>query len=142
MEKENNSLDKLALSLENPLYEIAERLRKEGYAIAGYMGVKQKKPSANMIGILKERKPLEKRFFVFKYHQHQRAFHLGTIWLNNPEIGASEDKKWVLKIYGKDYQAKLTKIIEKVSSPYGIEVEVILSRKTPKRETYLFELGD
>ena len=141
MEK-GESLEEIFDCFQNPLYRIAEELRGEGYSIAGHMGVKQKKPSANMIGILKERKPLEKRFFVFKYHQHQRAFHLGTIWLNNPEIGASEDKKWVLKIYGKDYQAKLTKIIEKVSSPYGIEVEVILSRKTPKRETYLFELGD
>jgi hypothetical protein len=144
MEKENDSSCIDTDSLENPVYRIAEGLKEEGYAPAGRLGIKQNEPNRldpNMVGILKERKAIEKSFFGFKYNQPQRAFHLGTIWINDEDKGAKEDKKWILEVCGKKYESKLTELVEKLALPYNVQVETILSRKTPKLETYLSDIG-
>jgi hypothetical protein len=143
MEQNISSLNELLSFWENPVYKIAEGLRKEGYEVAGHMGVKvpeQKQPPCNMVGILKERDPIQKSFFGIKYNKSRRAFHLGTIWINNEEKGAIEDEKWILEVCGEKYKSKLTELVEKIALPYNVQVETILSRKTPMRETYLSDL--
>ena len=141
MEKENrNSLCDLISPYENPAYIIAEELRGEGYAIAGHLGVKQKFPSPGFVGILKERKPIQKNFYGIKYNKSQRALHLGTIWMNNREKEATENKNWVLEVYGEKYLPRLTKIVEKISAPYNVKIEVKLLSKEPKEEHYLSDL--
>ena len=100
MKEKKGSLDKLISSFESPVYKIAEGLREEGYKIAGHMGVKQKNSTHNMVGILKEREPIQKSFLGIKYNANQKAFLLGTLWINNEERNADEDSKWVLEVYG------------------------------------------
>jgi len=137
---EEISLDRKVVSFENPAYGVAQKVREEGYEIAGHMGIKQKRPTHNMVGILKEREPFKKKMYGIKWKFNPRAFHLGTIWINHYERGAKEDKKWIMEVYGKKYLPKLTELAEKLSSDYNVEVEVKLAGNFPRRQTYLSDL--
>lgn len=124
--------------IENPLYFLAEKLKEKGYDISGHatIRVKEKLPS-NFIGILKDREPLQRNFFGIKYNKTKRALHLGTLWTNNIEKGAYEDKNWVMEFYGKKDFQKLKKVIKDISSEYNVKVEFNLKSNIPKREGYL-----
>jgi hypothetical protein len=141
MEEENDSkLTEMVNSFDNPVHGLANGLRQEGYDIAGRSKVRQKNPDPNMINILEDRNPVQGSFLGIKYNKMQRALHIGTIWLNDKENGAIEDKKWVLKVNGSKYKSKLTEVVQKLAAPYNVEVEVTLSDNKPGRETYLHEL--
>lgn len=140
MKQKNDSLDKILFSCESPVYRIAKGLRKKGYEIAGHMGVKQKKPTCNMVGILKEREPIQKNFYGIKYNQNQRALYVATLWINSEEKKAIEDKRWVLEVNDEKYKTKLTKLVEKLSLPYNVKIQVKLLND-PREETYLSEVG-
>lgn len=115
-------------------HQIAEGIKEEkGYDIAGHMGIRisQGRPSpCNMFGILKEKKPLEKRILGIKRTKPQRADLLGELW--------NEDEKFTLKIYGHDNYLEVSRLIKKHLSPYGIKPEKFVYQDK-KEESYLFD---
>ncbi|MCX6750210.1 MAG: hypothetical protein NTZ83_02030 [Candidatus Pacearchaeota archaeon] len=117
---------------ESPANGIARALKGRGYVAAGYFGIRNK-PATNLVGVLKERKPIQKTRFGFKLNKTQRAHYIGDILLNS----SGEEEQWLLKGYGKKYFPKLTEILEEISESYGAKLQVRLDRKTPKQETYL-----
>jgi hypothetical protein len=139
MEKNIGSLDEFLSFLENPVYRIAEELRKEGYEIAGHMGVKvpkEKQPPHNMVGILKDKKPLEKNICGFKYNKKQRADLLAEVWEDNTE----KDKKLIAHIYGYENFREASRLIKRLSSPYRVKI-VKLVYKDPREENYLSDIA-
>jgi hypothetical protein len=142
MKEENDSkLTRIISPFCNPIDDLAEGLREEGYVPAGRLGIANPKQlDPNMVGILKDRDPVQGSFLGIKYNKMQKALHLGTILINSKEEGAIEDKKWILKINKSKYTSKLTEVVQKLAAPYNVEVEVKLSDNKPGRETYLHEL--
>jgi hypothetical protein len=144
MKEENDSqLTNMVSSYASPVHEVAQKLREEDYDIAGRAKVRQFQPDPDMIRILKDREPIQRSLFGFKMpflYRKQRALDLGTIWINNKENGAHEDKKWILEINKSQYDQKLIEIANNLSSSYGVQLEVIKFDKKPGRETYLHEL--
>jgi hypothetical protein len=140
------SLNRIIDSDEDHLYEVAERLREEGYDIAGHMRVRRKNPSPNMIGVLKDRAPVQASFlgieniFGYKLTRQPRAFHYGRIWFDDEDKGAIKGKNWVYEANGTKEMFKINKILEDVASPHGITVQSKLYHKHPKRERYIDEL--
>lgn len=135
---ENIDLD--CIKCNSPSYSLAEKLRERGYDIAGHAGIRTKKPIHNFIGILKDRKPLQKSFFGIKYKRNQRAINLGKLWFNDEERNADENKTWVLDVYGRKHLSEVTKLINAISKPYKINIKVNLKSEHPKEETYLSDL--
>jgi hypothetical protein len=120
------------------IHQIAEGIKKEkGYDIAGHMGIRisqGKLTPYNMLGILKEKKPLEKSILgIFKYTKPQRADLLGELW--------NEDEKFILKIYGQDNYLEVSKLIKKHLSPYRIKPEKFVYQDK-REESYLFDEVD
>jgi hypothetical protein len=142
MEKNKEQLEEKVFLYQRPIYDVAEKLKKEGYSIAGHLRVRRETPTCNMIGILKDREPIQKNFLGFKYTKKQRAFHLGTVWFNRIDKNADEYKEWVFEAHGKKEMEKLTKLLEEISFTYNVRVKTNLHYNTPKREAYLHELGD
>jgi hypothetical protein len=139
MKQNISSLDEFLSFLENPTSKIAEGLRKEGYEIAGHMGLKvpsDKKPPYNMVGILKDKKPLEKNICGFKHNKKQRADLIAEVWEDNTE----KDKKLIAHIYGYDNFREASRLIKRLSSPYGIKI-VKLVYKDPREENYLSDIA-
>ena len=127
-------------SINGPSYEVAEKLRKIGYDIAGHAGIRKEKPLSSFIGILKDRNPLNKSILGIKYTKKQRAIHLGTLWFNNEKKNANEHKNWVLDVYGRKHLSKMTKLVNSLSQPYNVEVKVNLKSEYPIEENYLSDL--
>jgi hypothetical protein len=147
MKEENDSSSNYRMaSFGNPSYEVAERLREEGYDIAGHMRVRRKTPVPNMIGVLKDRELVEtnflgfKSFFGYKLTRKPRALHLGRIWFNDEDKGAIENENWVFEANGTKEMFKLTKILEDIASSYNVKITSNLYSNIPKRERYLNEL--
>lgn len=118
------------------LERVAEGISKEkGYAVAGHMGIRvpdKKTSPSNMLGILKEKEPLEKSILGFiKYHKPQRADHLGELWKDN--------NKFTLKIYGQDNYLETMELIKKYSPHEEINLEKFVYQD-PKEETYISDL--
>ena len=142
MKEDIDQLDKILSLCEDPVLSIAKELREEGYEIAGCMGVRQKTPPCNLIGILKEREPIQKDFYgILKWNKNQRALHLGTILLNCKKEKAEEGEKWVLEVYGREYLLELTEVVKRLSLPYKAKIQVKLCSDFPREENYLHELG-
>lgn len=140
--EEDESRECNGIPFNGPSYLIAEKLKEKGYDISGHGGVRLKeKTLSSFIGILKDRKPVEKRILGFKYNKKQRALHLGTLWFNNNKKDADENKNWVLEVYGKKYLPTLTKLVNSLSKPYNVQVEVKLKNEYPLEETYLSDLA-
>jgi hypothetical protein len=142
MEKDKDLIEETFYDA-NPIYTVAKRLEEEGYSIAGHMGIRREMPTCNMIGILKDRKPVEKSLLgIIKWKKNQKALHLGTVWFNHIEKDADEYERWVFEANGIKEMSKLTNILEEVSLPYKVKIQSVLYNNVPKRETYLHELGD
>ncbi|MFH0949371.1 MAG: hypothetical protein V1802_02695 [Candidatus Aenigmatarchaeota archaeon] len=120
---------------ESPAYVINRALQEKGYQIANCAGIKVDEPSHDHIGILEPRAPVSRNFLGIKWHERQRALYLGTLWLTNPAIGASEEQ-WVLEVYGRDNVPKLTELVRELSEPFHVKVEVKLEKESPKLERY------
>src|SRR4030043_129532 len=117
MEKNIGSLEEFLSFLDNPIYRIAKGVKEEGYDIAGHMGIRvpeTKQPPCNMVGILKNKKPVKKSVCGFKYNKKQRADLLAEVWEDDRE----KDKKLIAHIYGYDNFHEASRLIEKFSSPY------------------------
>lgn len=145
MKEENDSqLTHIVSHFASPVYGVAEKLRENGYDVAGRLGVRytgQNQLPPDMVGILENRRPSQVSLFGKKFDvRKRRAFYLGTIWFDNAERGAEEDKKWVLEIHGKKDMKELTNVVENIASDYNVEVQPILYRKVPSREKYIDEL--
>ena len=139
MEKQNkNSQDERISYYESPVYSIAKELRKRGYEIADSIGVRITEPEEEVIGILKDREPIKKSFLGIKWEKAQPALYVGKLWLNHPKIRARENKSWVLEVYGREYVPEMMNLIEELSSPYGVRVDVKLGSENPREETYYF----
>jgi len=145
-EETGSKLNQIIDACEGHLYEVADRLKQEGYDIAGHMRVRRKNPSPNMIGVLKDRAPVQasvlglKNIFGYQLTRQPRAFHYGRIWFNDEDKGAVYGKNWVYEANGTVEMFKITKLLEDIASPYGITVQSKLRHKAPKRERYLHEL--
>lgn len=148
-EKEGSSLNEIISSCQSPVYEVAERFREEGYDVAGHMRVRVsniKNLPKNMIGVLKDREPVQASFlglksiFGYQLTRQPRAFHYGRIWFDDEDKGAIEGKNWFFEANGTKEMFKIKRILEDIASPYGIKVQSELYHKHPKRERYLHEL--
>jgi hypothetical protein len=142
-EEKDSQLTYIVSSYAGSVHGVAEKLRKEEFDIAGRAKVRQLKPDPDMVRILKDRNLVQRSFLGFKIpflYRQQRAFDLGTIWVNNKEKGAHEDKKWVLEINKSRYDSKLTEVVKDIASSYKVELEVVPYDNKPGRETYLHEL--
>jgi hypothetical protein len=139
--KEENDLENSINRCENPIYRIAKGLREEGYEIAGHMGIKvpkEKQPPHNMVGILRKKEPIKKRFLgIIPYTEKQRHDYVGKLWTDNVEKGAIEDKKWILNIYGQDNFTEVTGLMNKFASP-DVEIDRFVY-KDKREESYLFD---
>ena len=106
---------------------------EKGYDIAGHMGIRvpeKKKHPSNMLGILKEKEPIEKVVLGIKYNQSQKADLLGELW--------KEDDKFTLKVYGQDNYLEVSRLIKKHLSPYKIKPEKVIYQDS-REESYLFK---
>ncbi len=116
------------------MHRIARGIKEEkGYDIAGHMGIRvpeEKTSPYNMFGILKDKKPLEKRILGIKYSQKQRADLLGELW--------REDDKFTLKVYGQENFLEVSKLIKKHLSPYKPKLSKIVYTDR-REESYLFD---
>lgn len=139
------SLDSIE-SFYGPAYSLAVKLRENGYEIAGHMGIKinkKKKPNRNFLGILEDRKPLQKNFLgvrYLKYNLPQRAYLLATLWFNDEKRKADENKLWILEVRRKEYLNKLTKLVNALSEPYNVKVKVKLKSDGLVEEKYLSDI--
>ena len=136
------SLDERVSYHESPAYSVAKGLRENGYEIANSSGLMQTEPNHDVIGILKGREPVQKSFSGLKWNKSQRAFYLGTLWLNNQARNAKEDKNWVLEVYGREYVSELTKLVKNLSEPNEVKVQVRLESEIPRVEVYDSDYGD
>ncbi len=123
--------------IESPVYEIAEIATKNGYLIANANGVRVEEPDPHVVGILKPRDSVPRKFLPFLYHK-EKALHLGTLWVNSESKGASPDEKWVLHAYGRDSVEELTsfteKLIGELSEPGDIHIDIHLGSETQREE--------
>ena len=55
------------------------------------------------------------------------------MYLNNVDIGALVDNKWILSVYGRDNVQKLTNIVKKFVKS-NVKLEVRLESEEPKIE--------
>jgi hypothetical protein len=140
-----SSLKNMSSLFYGPAHNITDKLREEGYEISGHSRVKIKYPkysSSSFMGILKDKEPIQKNLLgILKWKKKQRAYHIGTLWLNHEGKKAKEDKKWVLEVYGKKYSSGLLKIVKELSEFYEVKLEINLASDTPREEVYLHEIG-
>jgi hypothetical protein len=130
-EQNITSLNDYLSFLESPIHRIAKEVMEEGYDIAGHMGIrvseKNKHPS-NMIGILKNKDPLEKRILGIKFNQKQRAELIGELWNNND--------KFTLKVYGQDNYLEVCRLVKKHLSAYNIKPKKVIYQDS-REESYI-----
>ena len=123
-------------------YVLAKSLRQIGYEIADPLGMRLSDPRYDVIGILKPREPLQKSFLKIKYKEDQRALFIGTLWLNNLSRGVTENKKWILEVYGRDNVRELTDLVREFSEPCGVEVDVNLTQEHSALEKFYSDYSD
>jgi hypothetical protein len=125
-----------------PSYSIADKLKENGYEISGHGGIKREYPLYSFMGILRNKKSIQKKFCGIKWNKVQRADNLGKLWLNNSEKNAEENKSWTLEVYGKEHESNLVNVIKGVSDSYNVNLHVCIRRETPKKEVYLYDLAN
>jgi hypothetical protein len=119
--------------------EIVNALRGEGYKIANCMGFEELPADKTHAGILKPRKPAERKIFFGWVKRKTGALFIGVLWLNNEARGAEVDKQWILEVHGKDYAEELTKLVNRIAEPYKVDVVVNLESDQPRLERFYSE---
>jgi hypothetical protein len=137
--KSENQLEDIASSFYGTSYKVAKGLREQGYEIAGHGRIRRENPLTNFIGILKETEPIQKSFLGIKYNKKQKALLVGKLWLNHEGREASEEKEWLLEIYGKKYLPKLKKIVTGFSNNCDVNLRVKLEKNKPLEEKSVFD---
>ena len=66
----------------------------------------------------------------------QRASFIGELWLDNEEMGAEYDNKWVLDVYGKENIPKLKELMIKIADKYDVPISIKLAREKPLLERF------
>ena len=84
---------------ESPIYNIVNSLVNKGYRITNAFGLLVDELDNKCVGILEPRESV-RSFLGIKIKQ--RGLHLSNLWLNEPSLGAEEDKKWVMCVYGRE----------------------------------------
>ncbi len=142
MKNKRESLDKLIHHCINPVDGIAYELRKEGFDIAGHLGVRARKgkPARAMLGILKNQEPVEKKFLGFSKNVKSKAHLIGEIWFNKDSKYSTPEGEPILMVYGKEYLPVLKNLFRGFSHKYNVYPKLQLMSDTPRQETYLHEV--
>ena len=131
----NESFDGNATYIESPAFEISKALRNLGYNTTNtcsfYKSDNQNYEDSGEIGIF-EPKEKPKGFLNF-LKSKKRDLYVGSLYLNNVDIGALVDNKWILSVYGRDNVQKLTNIVKKFVKS-NVKLEVRLESEEPKIE--------
>ena len=131
----NESFDGNTTYIESPAFEISKALRNLGYNTTNtcslYKSDNQNYEDSGEIGIF-EPKEKPKGFLNF-LKSKKRDLYVGSLYLNNVDIGALVDNKWILSVYGRDNVQKLTNIVKKFVKS-NVKLEVRLESEEPKIE--------
>lgn len=119
---------------EDPVKIAAEKFQKKGYVIANCAGIREpnnyKLIRDGSVGILDPRNRVR-----------GRTAHIGTLWFEDGKRGAIKDKNWVLEVYGRQYVSQLTELVEEISEPSGLSVQVKLREEEARPECLTSDLG-
>lgn len=99
-------------------FAILRQLRDRGFVPCSRRGLGP--PFRNWIGILKPQPPVTKRFLFLQWRSPQRPAFLAVLWLNNRFRGASEDKRWVVEVYGRENVSPMTDLFSEIARSCGV----------------------
>lgn len=123
-----------------PAYSVSNKIKQEGFDIAGHGKVRIKSPLSSFIGILEDKEPIKKTFLGIHYNKTPKAEYLGTLWFNNSKKGANEYTTWILNVNGRKNLSKMAKIGNMLSKEYNIPIKVNVGTEYPVEENYVSDL--
>lgn len=119
---------------EAPLLIVARLLREQGFDLAdcaGFALAQEGIRAGNSLGIL-QREQAKKFLGIIPVRPRRK--HIGTIWFR--ENGANS-KKWILKVFGRDFVPVLQPVAMAIQQTCHITVVVKLVSESPQEEIFL-----
>lgn len=116
--------------------KIVNELKGKGYKIANCIGIAELPADKTHVGILKSRKPTERKILSGLLKFRKRALFIGVLWLNNKARGAEVDKRWILEVYGKEDVEELTEVVKRIAEHYNVDIVINLESDRPRLERF------
>ncbi|MBI5397931.1 hypothetical protein HZB03_00575 [Candidatus Woesearchaeota archaeon] len=98
-----------------PSIVLADKLEQEGYAVADASGKPTPWPDHDLVEVLQ---PQSVEFLGIEFFL--KAHIVGRYYLNNEDLRAQCDSRWVLEVYGRANMLKLQRIGREVGYSYGV----------------------
>lgn len=134
----NKSDPLISLSPAETSYNIAKALQDEGYRTRGIRVSDPEKAGYSGLGILAVAyfpdSAINTVLGKVGIKRSQRAYNLGTLWIQDEEKGAKHDETWVLESNGIDNTARLSAILSPLSEQSNVSLEVKLDLSPGKIE--------
>ncbi len=137
------TIDNLVTFEEPDALRVADTLIEKGYVIASQYGNRVSEPSHDAIGILKPQKSLDEtvvktglfgRKREVKIKHEKIASFPGTLYFSNERLGAGDEIKWVLNVYGRENKDEMVKLAKELTKLYKVPITVKIETLYPKSE--------
>ncbi|PIR86507.1 hypothetical protein COU13_00515 [Candidatus Kaiserbacteria bacterium CG10_big_fil_rev_8_21_14_0_10_43_70] len=118
--------------------KVGRFLLSKGYDLASCTGLASNSlVETDSLGILRKDPEARPREYLFGLiTRDPRRMFLGTVWLSNGSLGATE-QNWVFEAYGRKHVELARQLAEEMASTFNVKIALRLVRDQPDVETYL-----